>query len=283
MKALTKATEELAQAIQDEGFITARTPVGANSPLIQLRDQLGFVTDCDHPISNFHTLLDGGYIERGGDTFKDPDGATMELWGLTAKAEEILEGFVPKMKARNLTWRAMLAASWGLDWDAAQEQLALDEDCFMRFYGAEGRLDVYYVGQDIDAALVGAPKLGAAQHKALLSFLYKAIQADTGLYRKGDDEIKVLTVTLNEAGTAEVRYTVGRKNDEGTAAEVWCRTSRQVFITKPGGISAIYTGTTGTLRRAVGEAWVLDVPRLEKKYMAVLTAQREAREAKENN
>ena len=51
-------------------------------------------------------------------------------------------------------------------------------------------------------------------------------------------EFKQWEVTAHEWGKVEVYAVTGRKNDDNTMASVLCRTYRQIFIGKNGGVVA---------------------------------------------
>jgi len=84
-------------------------------------------------------------------------------------------------------------------------------------------------------------KLSASQERTLEAFLTEAAK---------DGDTKLLLTKVSENGEAHVVHTAGT-------------VERSFTLTKRGGIYRYYTGATGKIRKAVGVAWVIAVPKME--------------------
>lgn len=87
-----------------------------------------------------------------------------------------------------------------------------------------------------EAALAGRV-LSDRQSRMVTEALRRLFQCSS-LNDASSAEFKKLEVEMDDRGCLRVVAEVGRKNDEGTVASVFCRYHKQFWVTKRGGIHA---------------------------------------------
>ncbi len=78
-------------------------------------------------------------------------------------------------------------------------------------------------------------KMSPAQEKMVVFAKKQIFQNDSNGYPE-THEYKQFDVKLLEWGAVQILSEVGSKTDEGTAAAIFCRTRRQVFVGRKGGL-----------------------------------------------
>lgn len=80
-------------------------------------------------------------------------------------------------------------------------------------------------------------KISRAQEEAI-ELIREVVLENDGLHSE-DYEFKKFEVQLLDWGSVQVLTEVGSKTDEGTLAAILCRTKRQIFIRRRGGLTLL--------------------------------------------